>query len=167
MRPSEQLRPESSIEAWCDLSGSYISLLLTIRSMQMPQPLLMQTSPAEQTLSSSLPDVGPIPTRVQTHTKPSPMPAQNRMTSCIAKSPELIQTVVLRVIFPIETRSFHVLQSNCRLDSSRVENVLDPRVETNAPLGESHSTANPHSNRFLNLLDPRVDQHAVGAKPNK
>ncbi|KAF2645042.1 hypothetical protein P280DRAFT_504505 [Massarina eburnea CBS 473.64] len=45
--------------------------------------------------------------------------------------------------------------------SSRVANILDPRVESSAPISEPHSTLNPHQNDFLNLLDPRVNQNAV------
>jgi hypothetical protein len=70
--------------------------------MQMPQPLPIQTTLADLLLFNSLPDVELVPMWMQAprlRTKHSPVPARSRMTSCIAKSLELIQSVMFRVTF--------------------------------------------------------------------
>ncbi|KAF2262795.1 hypothetical protein CC78DRAFT_582238 [Lojkania enalia] len=45
--------------------------------------------------------------------------------------------------------------------STRVMNVLDPRVKASTKLGEPHGTEYPHRSGILNVLDPRVDSRAV------
>jgi hypothetical protein len=132
--------------------------------MQMLPPLFIQKTLPELSLFNPLLGVEHAPMWVQapqSRVKHCPVSAQSRTTSCIVKFLESIRSVIPHVIHPKSPILFVFEQSNCCLDSSRIANALDPRVETNAPLGEPHSTANPHSNKFLNLLDPRVDQHAT------
>jgi hypothetical protein len=132
--------------------------------MQMLPPLLIQKTPLGPSLFNPLLDVEHAPMWVQapqSRIKHCPVSAQSRTMSCIAKFLAPTRSVMPRVIHPYSPILFVFKQSNWCLDSSRIANALDPRVETNAPLGERHSAANPHSNKFLNLLDPRVDQHAT------
>jgi hypothetical protein len=143
---------------------------LTPRLTQIIPLLLIQKTLLELSSFNPLLGVEHVPMWVQapqSRIKHCPVPAQNRTTSCTAKFLELIRSVTLRVIHPHSSILFGLYSSNCCLDSSRIANALDPRVETNAPLGEPRSTANPHPNNFLNLLDPRVDQHAARDKSGK